>query len=144
MRNSRRKLGGVGFEEGRGGGYLDDGGDELQEEAWQLEQAGVEVVEEVHDESLDVGAVVVLVRHYHQVAVPQLLHAFVLLHSRDAVRGGPAISAVLGGCRPHDWAVNTGALAVCGGGGGGGAPTIMFTRQWASMCGWRVAYQTSR
>lgn len=59
--------------------HLDDGGDELQEEPGELQEGGVEVVEEVHDQALDVGAVVVLVRHDHQVPVPQLLGAVVHL-----------------------------------------------------------------
>ena len=58
---------------------LDDGGDELQQEAWHFEEAGEEVVEKVHDQALDVGAVMVLVCHDHQVAIAQLLHAAVLL-----------------------------------------------------------------
>ena len=36
------------------GARLDDGRDQLQQEARHLEQGGVEVVEEVHDEALDV------------------------------------------------------------------------------------------
>lgn len=50
--------------------YPDDGCDELHQEAWQLEQGWVEVVEEIHDEALDVGTVVILVSHNHQVTVP--------------------------------------------------------------------------
>ena len=53
---------------------LDDGGDELDQEAGHTQQGGIEVVQEVHDEALDVAAVVVLVRHDHQVPIPQLLH----------------------------------------------------------------------
>lgn len=40
--------------------HLDDGRDELHQEARHLEQRGVEGVHEVHDEALDVAAVVVL------------------------------------------------------------------------------------
>ena len=39
------------------------------------------MVQEVHDEALDVGAVVVLVRHDHQVPVAQLLRAVVHLRT---------------------------------------------------------------
>ena len=60
--------------------HLDDGRDELQQEAVDLEEGGVEVVQKVHDEALDVGAVVVLVGHDHQVPVAQLLRAVVHLH----------------------------------------------------------------
>lgn len=52
------------------GPRFDDGRDELDEEARNAQQGGVEGVEEVHDEALDVGAVVVLVGHDHQAAVP--------------------------------------------------------------------------
>ena len=52
---------------------LDNWSDEFEQEARHLEQAGEEVVEEVHDEAFDVGAVVILVCHDHEVAVPQLL-----------------------------------------------------------------------
>ena len=41
-------------------GDLDDRRDELDKEARDLEKAGEEVVEEVDDEALDVGAIVVL------------------------------------------------------------------------------------
>ena len=64
------------------GARLDDGRDELQQEARHLEQRGVEVVEEVHDEALDVRAVCVLVGHDHEVAVAQLLGALVHLPAR--------------------------------------------------------------
>lgn len=37
------------------------------------------MVQEVHDEALDVGAVMVLIRHDHQVPVAQLLRAIVAL-----------------------------------------------------------------
>ncbi len=58
---------------------LDNGCDEFQQKARHLEQAGEEVVEEVHDEAFDVGAVVVLIGHDHEVAVSQLLGVVVHL-----------------------------------------------------------------
>ena len=58
-------------------GRLDDRRDELEQEARDLEQRRVEVVEKVHDQALDVAPVVVLVRHDHQVPVPQRLGAVV-------------------------------------------------------------------
>ncbi len=51
--------------------YLDDGSNEFQEEAGDPQQRGEEAVQEVHDEALDVRAVVVLVGHDHEVAVAQ-------------------------------------------------------------------------
>ena len=39
------------------------------------------MVQEVHDEALDVGAIVVLIRHDHQVPIAQLLCAVVHLSS---------------------------------------------------------------
>ena len=63
---------------------LDDRGDELNEEAGQLHEGGVEGVEVVHDEALDVGPIVVLVCHDHQVAIPQLFHICVHLHHGEA------------------------------------------------------------
>ena len=59
--------------------HLDNGGDELKQEALDFEQGGVEVVQEVHDEPLDVGAIMVLIRHDHQVPVAQLLRAVIAL-----------------------------------------------------------------
>ena len=41
-------------------GYLDNGRDELQQEARHPQQSGVEGVQKVHNEALDVAAVVVL------------------------------------------------------------------------------------
>ena len=63
------------------GMYLDDGRDELEQEAADFEEGGVEVVQEVHDEALDVGAIMVLVRHDHQVPVAQLLCAVIHLRA---------------------------------------------------------------
>ena len=63
----------------KAGQHLDDGRDELQQEAGHAQQGGVEVVQEVHDQALDVAAVVVLVRHDHEVPVAQLLRAVVAL-----------------------------------------------------------------
>ena len=50
--------------------HLDDGSDELHKEAGKAQEGGVEVVEEVHDQALDVGPIMVLVRHDHEVAIP--------------------------------------------------------------------------
>ena len=63
---------------------LDDRGDELNQEARQLHEGGVEGVEVVHDQALDVGPIVVLVRHDHQVTIPQLFHICVHLHHGEA------------------------------------------------------------
>ena len=70
------------------GAHLDDGRDELHQEARHLEQAGVEVVQEVHDEPLDVRPVVVLVRHDHQVPVPQLPSVRVVLRGGQVQASG--------------------------------------------------------
>ena len=62
-------------------GDLDDGRDELLEEG-ELEEGGPVVVDEVDEEPLDVGAVLVLIGHDHELAVPQRLevvHRLVLL-----------------------------------------------------------------
>jgi hypothetical protein len=40
--------------------HLDDGCDEFDQEAGQLEEGGVEVVEVVHDQALDVAAIMIL------------------------------------------------------------------------------------
>jgi hypothetical protein len=54
---------------------LQDGGHKLLNEALLLQQGGPEGVHQVDDEALDVGAVMVLVRHDHHVPIPQaLLH----------------------------------------------------------------------
>lgn len=58
---------------------LDDRGDKAHEEARHPEEAGEEVVQEVHQQPLDVGPIVVLVRHDHDVAIPQLRCGRVLL-----------------------------------------------------------------
>ena len=59
--------------------HLDDGGDELEQEARHLKQAGVEVVKVVHDQALDVRPVMILIGHDHQVPIAQLLDALVRL-----------------------------------------------------------------
>ena len=63
--------------------YLDDRCDELYEEAWQLHEGRVEGVEVVHDEPLDVGAIMILVSHDHQVTIAQLLHVCVYLQEAE-------------------------------------------------------------
>ena len=63
----------------RVGAHLDDRRDELDKEAGHLQERGVEVVQVVHDEALDVAAVLVLVRHDHHLAVPQRLGVAVRL-----------------------------------------------------------------
>lgn len=45
--------------------HLDDGSDELHKEPRDPQQGGVEVVQEVHDEALDVAAVMVLQSKRH-------------------------------------------------------------------------------
>ena len=57
----------------RRGRRLDDGRDEAAQEARDLEQRRPEVVEAVDQQALDVGPVVVLVRHDHEVAVAERL-----------------------------------------------------------------------
>ena len=49
---------------------LDQGSDELGQEVGELQETGPEVVEEVENEGLDMRAVVVLVSHDHDCAVP--------------------------------------------------------------------------
>ena len=66
--------------------HLHNGGDEFQEKAWELQQAGVEVVEEVHDEPFDVGPIMILICHDHEVAIPQLLDALIQLHNLQKSR----------------------------------------------------------
>lgn len=50
-------------------GGFDDGSDELLQEAVVLDERGPEVVEEVDQQTLDVGAVMVLISHDHDGAV---------------------------------------------------------------------------
>lgn len=52
---------------------LDDRSDELYEEARQLHERWIEGMEVVHDQALDMGAIMVLVCHDHQVAIAKLL-----------------------------------------------------------------------
>ena len=52
--------------------YFDDGCDELLNEVL-LQQLGPVVMEEVDEQSLDVGAVLVLIRHDHDPSVPESL-----------------------------------------------------------------------
>lgn len=61
--------------------HLDDWSDELNQEAWQQHQGGIEGVKVVHDETLDVRPVMVLICHDHEVAISQLLHICIYLHS---------------------------------------------------------------
>lgn len=58
---------------------LDNGCDELQQESRHLEQTREEVVEKVHDEAFDVGTIMILISHDHEVTVPQLLGIVVQL-----------------------------------------------------------------
>lgn len=53
--------------------HLQDGGHELLHEPLVLQQRGPEGVHQVDDEALDVGAVMVLIRHDHHVPIPQAL-----------------------------------------------------------------------
>ena len=68
-------------------GALDDRRDELLHEAADLEQGRPEHVQEVDDEALDVRAVVVLIRHHHQVTVAKGLGVRVLLAELQAQDG---------------------------------------------------------
>ena len=63
---------------------LDNGCDKFQQEAGHLQQAGEEMMEEVHNEAFDVGAVVILVSHDHEVAVSQLLGIVIQLQQTDS------------------------------------------------------------
>ena len=70
---------------------LNDRSDELNEEAWQLHEGGIEGVEVVHDQALDVRSIMVLICHDHEMAIAQLLHISVHLQiakmvSRQACR----------------------------------------------------------
>ena len=58
---------------------LDNRRDELHQEAGHLQQRGVEVVQVVHDEALDVAAILVLISHDHDLAVAQRLGVAVRL-----------------------------------------------------------------
>lgn len=49
---------------------LDNGCDELQQESRHLEQTREEVVEEVHNEAFDVGTIMILISHDHEVTIP--------------------------------------------------------------------------
>ena len=69
---------------------LDDRRDELNEEAWQLHEGGVESVEVVHDQSLDMRSIMVLIRHDHEMAIAQLLHISVHLHVECEISIEPA------------------------------------------------------
>lgn len=60
---------------------LDNWSNKLQEEARELQEAGVEGVEKIHDEAFYMGAVMILICHDHQVPIPQLLHTVILLHN---------------------------------------------------------------
>lgn len=59
--------------------HLNDRSDELDQEAWQQHERRVEGMEVVHDEALDMGTIMVLICHNHQVAISQLLHISVHL-----------------------------------------------------------------
>lgn len=62
---------------------LDDRCDELQQEAREFEKRWVEGVQEVHDQALDVGTIMILISHDHERTIPQGLDILVLLHSTD-------------------------------------------------------------
>lgn len=47
--------------------HSDNGSDEFNEEIRELEQRGIEVVEEVDDESLNVGTIVILSKCYQSL-----------------------------------------------------------------------------
>ena len=66
-------ISGVHVWKGRQNADLDDGSDELDEEARQLHEGGIEGVEVVHDQPLDVRAIVILICHDHQMTIAKLL-----------------------------------------------------------------------
>ncbi len=72
------------------GMYLDNGCDELEQKAVDFEEGWVEVVQEVHDEALNVGAIMILVSHDHQVPIAQLLCAVIHLRTYPAITGKAA------------------------------------------------------
>ena len=59
-------------------GGLEQRRHELLQEAVHAHQARPEVVDEVYQQTLDVRAVIVLISHYHDRAVAQVLHVLVL------------------------------------------------------------------
>ena len=63
---------------------LHDGGDELFEETIYAQKGRPEVVQEVDEETLYVGAVMVLIGHDHQVPVSQLTDISVLFAERKS------------------------------------------------------------
>ncbi len=52
--------------------------DKLLDEARHLEQRRPKVMDKVNDQTLDVGTVSILIRHYHNGAVPQRFEVFIL------------------------------------------------------------------
>jgi hypothetical protein len=51
--------------------YLDDRGDELDQKVRNLQQRGVEVIQEVDDQTFDMRTIVILIGHDHEVTVSQ-------------------------------------------------------------------------
>lgn len=51
--------------------YLDDWSDELFKEPINFQETRPEVMNEVDDQTLDVGAIVILIRHNHDRAIAQ-------------------------------------------------------------------------
>ena len=58
---------------------FDDRRHELFEESRNLEQAGPEMVDKVYQEAFDVGAIVILICHYHDRPVTQVTRVRILL-----------------------------------------------------------------
>lgn len=51
--------------------YLDDRGDELDQKVRNLQQRGVEVIQEVDDQTFDMRTIVILIGHDHKVTISQ-------------------------------------------------------------------------
>ena len=64
-------------------GDFDDGSHEFLQESVHLDERGPEVLDEVYDQTFDVGPIVVLICHYHYRPITQLLRVFVLLANLD-------------------------------------------------------------
>jgi len=59
--------------------HLNNGGDELLEESLDVEEGRPEVVNEVDDKSLDVGSIVILISHDHEVPVTERLDVLLVV-----------------------------------------------------------------
>lgn len=70
--------------------HLDNWRNKFQQEPRNTQNAGPEMIQEIQNQSLDVTSIVILIRHDHQVAVPQRLCACICLaclQSHDLFNG---------------------------------------------------------